>query len=160
MPRRPKYRLLTTDELEELEKEFIEFLIVNGITADDWEKLKREQNGKAEDMLVLFSDVVFNGVMKKVRFLELRTPSEVKTFQCLEEKMVLVGMYAVGNKEVDFSDSDFLQKAAVQPPKNIKVYTADKPYTKTRELELFEMTQTGCSISDGSLFKALSMALV
>ena len=31
----PKYRLLTQDELNELEQEFINYLVVNGITAED-----------------------------------------------------------------------------------------------------------------------------
>lgn len=160
MFRRPKYRLLSTEELNELEKEFIDFLIVNGITAEDWEKLKKDEKEKAEDIIVLFSDVVFTGVMKKVRFLEIRTQSEVKTFQCLDEKMVLVGMYSEGNEEVDFTSYDFIQNATKNPPVGIKVYTTDKKYSKEREVELFEMTQSGCSVSDGKLFKTLSLALV
>ena len=52
----PKYRELTTLELKELEKEFIDYLIVNGITADDWVKIKEEQQEKAEDIITLFSD--------------------------------------------------------------------------------------------------------
>ena len=44
-----KYRLLSSDELKALEKEFVEYLVVNGITADEWERLKKEENDKAKD---------------------------------------------------------------------------------------------------------------
>ncbi|MBW3546479.1 MAG: hypothetical protein KY428_12930 [Bacteroidetes bacterium] len=159
MSSQPKYRLLSTEELHELEKEFIDFLVVNGITAEDWERLKKEEKEKAESIIVLFSDVVFEGIMREVRFLEIRTKDDVKTFQCLDEKLVLVGMTAEGNEEVDFTDSEFIQNAVTTPPKCIKVYTSDKRYKTDREVELFEMIQSGCSISDGNLFKALCTAL-
>lgn len=160
MSSEPKYRVLSTEELHELEKEFIDFLVVNGITAEDWERLKKEEKEKAESIIVLFSDVVFEGIMRKVQFLEIRTKDDVKTFQCLDEKLVLVGMYlAEENDDVDFTDSEFIQNAVKTPPKGIKVYTSDKRYKTEREVELFEMIQSGCSISDGNLFKALSLAL-
>ena len=38
-----KYRALTHEELESMEKEFIDFLVLNGITGEDWEKLKNEK---------------------------------------------------------------------------------------------------------------------
>lgn len=42
-----KYRLLTHEELIELEKEFIDFLILNSIVASDWMKIKNEEPEKA-----------------------------------------------------------------------------------------------------------------
>lgn len=156
---KPKYRLLTIEELNELEKEFVDFLILNGITADDWEKLKSDEKEKAEDMLVLFSDVIFEGVMRKVRFLEHRTQRDLKTFQCLSDKLVLVGMKAVGNEEVDFTDSRFIQEASRNPPANVRLYMSEKKYNREREPELYEMIRMGASISDGRLFKVLSLAM-
>jgi len=158
MPVNPKYRALTKDELAGLEKEFVDYLIVNGITADDWVKIKEEEKEKAEDIIVLFSDVVFEGVMRKVKFLEFREKSDLKAFQCLEEKIILVGMMSE-NPEVNFTEKKYLETAAQEPPKGVKVYSTEKPYAKTRELELFEMIQAGCSISDGQVFKALAMAM-
>lgn len=158
MPVNPKYRALTQDELGGLEKEFVDYLIVNGITADDWVKIKDEEKDKAEDIIVLFSDVVFEGVMRKVKFLEFREKSDLKAFQCLEEKIILVGMMSE-NREVDFTENEYLETAAQNPPGGVKVYTTEKPYSKVRELELFEMIQAGCSISDGRVFKALLMAM-
>lgn len=155
----PKYRELTPAELNELEKEFVDYLIVNGITADAWVRIKEEEQEKAEDIVTLFSDVILEGVLRKIRFLEHRTKNDIKVFQCLDKKMVLVGMTSI-NDDVDFTDPDFFEKACINPPEGVKVYTAEKVYTKERELELFGMIQDGCSISNGQSFKAISLALV
>ncbi len=153
----PKYRELTTSELQELEKEFIDYLIVNGITADDWVKIKEEEKDKAEDIITLFSDVVLEGVLRKVQFLEFRTKSDIKAFQCLGEKMVLVGM-STDNDDLDFTDEEAFK--TISNAQGIKVYTTEKVYSESRELELFKMIQNGCTISDGQSFKAISLALV
>ena len=34
-----KYRRLTNEELAELEKEFVRFLVSNTVTSEDWEKI-------------------------------------------------------------------------------------------------------------------------
>ncbi len=155
----PKYRLLTPEELQELEQEFIEYLIVNGIVAEEWERIKQEDPDKAQHIIDLFSDVVLEGVMRKVKFLEYRDRYELKTFQCLPNKLVLVGISAPAQSDVDFNDAAFLSKAATNPVNGLKVYTTEKAYKTERELELFEMIQAGCLIADGQLFKTLCLAL-
>ncbi len=154
----PKYRILTESELQELEQEFVNFLIVNGITADKWMEIKETDMDAAEDMVTLFSDVVLEGVLRKIRFLEMRSKFDIKTFQCLDQKIVLVGMKSEENN-VDFTDQEFLQKSLTSPPKGIKVYTTEKPYKEDRQIELFQMIQTGCEIADGKMFKMLAMCL-
>lgn len=154
----PKYRNLTSEELLSLEKEFVDYLIVNGITAEDWVKIKQIEKEKAEDIITLFSDVVFEGVMRKVQFLDFVAPQEIRTFQCLADKMVMVAM-VTENQSYDFTNKEFIQLATSQPPSGIKIYTSEKPYHQIREIELFGMTQNGCYISDGNLFKAISLCL-
>jgi hypothetical protein len=154
-----KYRLLTKEELTELKQEFIEYLVVNGITGEAWETLKKEDNEKAEEIVDLFSDVVFEGAMRKINFLVHRSKRELKTFQCLTDRIVLVAMAADAGATVDFTDEAFIKEAVANPPKGLKIYTTSKEYAKQRELELFEMITAGCEISGGNIFKYLSLAL-
>lgn len=156
----PKYRRLSKVELQELEKEFVEYLIINGIAADDWERLKQEELGKAEDIITLFSDVVFEGILRKVKFLDYYSAYEVKSIQCLADKMVLVGMHSSDPKH-DFTDADFIKEASIHAPGGLEVYSSEKEYIKKREEELFELLKGGAIISkDGKLFKALSLSMV
>jgi hypothetical protein len=154
-----KYRSLTIEELQELEKEFVNFLILNGIEANDWEKIKKDNLSHANELIDMFSDAVFERIMKRIEYLEYREPKEIKTFQCLSDRLVLVGMTAA-NIDADFTDSVYMQKAIQNPPESLKVYTIKKKYSKERELELFDMIQAGCTISDAVIFKSLCLALV
>ena len=45
----PKYRLLTKEELVQFDKEFIEYLVVNGITGEEWKQLKENEGHTLSD---------------------------------------------------------------------------------------------------------------
>ena len=153
------YRLLNLEELTELEKEFVEYLVLNGITAEDWVKMKEQDKEGAERIIELFSDVVFEGIMRNVIFLEYRAENFIHAFQCLTDKLVLVAMESEDESAVNFLDPAFIEAATINPPEKLIMRTTSKPYSKTRESELFDMIQAGCAISDGGLFKALCLKL-
>lgn len=155
----PKFRVLSLDELQELEKEFVEFLVLNGITASDWMKMKEKDSSSSERMLELFSDVVFESILRKAKFLEKRGKNYLHVFQCLPEEVVLVAMESPNVEDVDFTSPDFISSSMLTPPESLHVYTTSKPYGKERELELFDMLEAGCLITDDKLFKALCLAL-
>ncbi|MEL7147561.1 MAG: DUF6495 family protein [Bacteroidota bacterium] len=144
------YRRLTTEELQPLEKDFVDFLVVNGITADDWVSLKEKDIEKADRMVDLFSEVVFEGIFRKAQFLEVRTKRFVHAYQCLVDKIVLVGAETT-EAHADLSEG-------IGPNVPISIFMTEKAYNGKREYELFEMTQKGCTLSDGQLFKSLSLA--
>ena len=154
----PKYRWLSHIELEALEKEFIEYLVLNRITADDWIEIKLIQQEKAEKIIELFSDVVFETIFRKVQYLDLRTKTELKSVQCLATQMVLVGVSSVENNDIDLSDPILFDTYKKTPPK-LNIYTSNINYKEARELELFRLTEEGFSIADGKLFKALCLGL-
>lgn len=154
----PKYRLLTTEELKTFEKEFIDYLAVNTITGEDWVKMKAESPEKAEGIVDVFSDVVMEGVLRNIEFLELRTKDQLMAFQCLPDKILLAGMKS-DDPAADFTSPEFIKNGLAAPPKGLRIFSSDKEYDKTREQELFEMTEAGCLVSDGKIFKALSMAI-
>lgn len=154
-----KYRLLTIDELNELEKEFIEFLVINGVTADDWEKIKATDIQKADKFIELFSDTVFEGVMRKVKYLDFRSEKLLQSFQCLAEKIVMVGIQLDEKSNVNLLDLKSFTQFKNNPSGDVKVITSEKSYNDMREVELFRLIQRGCEISDGTLFKTLCLAL-
>ena len=150
-----KYRRLTIEELSELEKEFIDFLVVNGIVAADWVKIKKEDNDAAELILDKFSDVIFEASMRKSEYVQFIAQKSIKCFQCLADKIVLVGMDAGIDSNIDF----IKQIDWEQDSKDIKVYTVSKDYKESREKEIFNLIQSGASLSDGSLFKKICLTL-
>ncbi len=154
-----KYRRLRQDELESLEKEFIRFLAANQVSADEWEKLKTEEPEKAEKLIGIFSDFVFEKVLSDVEYLEYKTPKDIKTFRFEEDRIVMNGLLVEGQSSFDFtleqSPQQMLQQIQLTGAR-LKLYTAEKAYSRGRDMEIFEMMENGALISkDGSLFKTL-----
>ena len=150
-----KYRLLSSDELKALEKEFVEYLVVNGITADEWERLKKEENDKALQITDLFSDVVVEGALRKIKFINLYTSETVQAIQCLEDRMI---MMAVKREDETL---DLLTRTAFElrdiKEGRISIYKGQKKYDSERQKVIFDMTQKGYEVSDGQLFKQLAL---
>lgn len=153
-----KFRRLTTAELAEVEKEFINFLVSNTITGEDWIKIKAESPDRAEGLIELFSDIVFEKVLEKVEYLEYKSQSDIKTFYCGKEKIKLMGIMVEGTTDLDFRKEmspeqmmALLQNSTAQ----LKLYEAEKTYKKERAVELFEMMEGGCLIAKGDLYKTL-----
>lgn len=155
-----KYRRLSNDELRELEKDFVKFLAANTITADDWVKFKENDPIKVEELIGIYSDIVFDKTLENIEYLEFKTPYDIKTFHCQADKMVLMGIAVAPDSGVDFTQditSSELMAALKKSEQEIQIYTAEKAYNTDKKQELFSMMENGCLISkDGYLFKALS----
>ena len=154
-----KYRRLTNEELAELETEFIRFLVSNTVTGDDWEKIKKEDTEKAEGLIEIFSDIVFDKTISKIEYLEMKTPKDLKTFRCNKNDIEMMGLKIEGDSELDLtydiSSEEMMVKLQSSNAK-LQLYSANKKYkNENREQELFQMMQWGSLISDGKLFHLL-----
>jgi hypothetical protein len=154
-----QYRRLSLDELKELEKEFIDFLVINGITADDWVRIRDQESAKADRIIDLFSDVVFEGILRKAKFLEFVGKSSIMTFQCLKDKLILIGMDST-DPSLDLTDEETYRKLSEgQYLDSVKVYKQEKKYSMDRNSEIFKMIEQGCYITEGYWFKKLALLL-
>ncbi|NRA49043.1 MAG: hypothetical protein HRU12_07900 [Phaeodactylibacter sp.] len=154
-----KYRRLRNDELQELEKEFINFLAANQVTADDWEKIKTAEPEKADGLIEIFSDMVFDRVLEDVEYLEHKTPHDLRAFRFGEEQAEMNGLKVEGNTALDLTQQQnpqqMLQQLQLTGAK-LKLYTAEKKYTTSKRMEIFHLMENGALISrDGALFKSL-----
>ena len=155
-----KYRRLTIEELEELENEFVRFLAANTVTSEDWVQLKTTSPEKANQLIDIFSDIVFEKVIQKINYLEHRSPKDLKLFECLEDKIKLIGIKVSDVESFDFTKKqkaeEMFYQFRVAPKGSIKMYSAEKGYKNSdRSQELFKMMQDGCLISDGKLYKTM-----
>jgi hypothetical protein len=151
------FRRLNNDELNALEKPFINFLVANTITGDDWAKMKTQEPERASKMVDIFSDFIFEERLKKVEFIQHQEPKELRLFKCAEDKMLLIGLQVAADSTIDFTLATDLAKIGIDT-KGINIYRAEKKYARGREREIFEMLENGCRISEGNLFKVLADA--
>jgi len=154
-----KYRTLTTEELNTFEKEFISFLVVNGIEATEWEKIKADSVDKTAGIIDQFSDVIFESVFRKSRYLDHISAKSIKCFQFLENEIVLVSLSADNESNVDFLSNTPMSEVIKTNLEDLAVYQTKKGFADQREIEMFEMTNKGATISDGSLFKQICLLL-
>lgn len=154
-----KYRKLSLEELEELKDDFVRFLASNQVTAPDWERIKNDDPEKTGALIGLFSDLVFEQVLARAAYLEYRTPQDLKTFHCLPEKIIMLGLMVDEGAGIDFTkNQDAAEMSALLQSSgaSLKLYSAEKSYTGSREEELFRMMEHGCLISrGGEMYKLL-----
>lgn len=155
-----KYRRLRFDELQGLEKDFINFLAANSVTSSDWEKLKNESQDKAEKMIDIFSDMIFEQTLQKVEYLEQKSAREIRTYHCGTDKMNMIGILIEGPSSLDFRQNLDPQQMMAQlslSGAQLKLFKGEKTYKKDRNLELFDLMEKGALISrDGHLYQTLA----
>ena len=75
-----KYSRLSKEQFESLHQEFINFLATQQITAAEWDTLKTTQPEVVEQELDVFSDLIWEGVLKNVGFIEHFSPQQIHLF--------------------------------------------------------------------------------
>lgn len=149
-----KYRILTSEELTHLEEELKQFLIVNHVYKEEWEKINQEDPIKAVELVELFSDYVFQKVYEKIKFLEHRSPESCLVFSCKSDSLALIAIQRKSDA-VDLSTPESIHDALVNHPSELQFFTNEKPYTQTRELEIHQMVETGCVNSSEAFWMSL-----
>lgn len=148
-----KYTRLSKEQLEELHPEFINFLATQSITADEWSKIKEDTPKVAEEEIDVFSDLIWEGVLSKVNYLENISALQMHLFELAEKEMKLISVKVL-NPEIDLRtkvgfgwfkrnfQSDF-----------VEYLTASKAYSGDKNLDKFNLIQQGASITKGELYQ-------
>lgn len=150
-----KYRTLLVDELHHFEKEFIDFLVVNGITATDWEQIKTENSTKAQSIIELFSDVVFESILRKNQYLVMQSASKLYAFYFGETKAVLLGV-ETSNPAINLLEVESISQTIQQNSASFQKVSTTKNYQQSREQEMFTLIQKGATLGGEEWFKAIA----
>ena len=147
-----KYSRLTKEQFEELHQEFINFLATQSITADEWTNIKQNTPDVAEQELDVFSDLVWEGVLKRVRYLEHISPHQMHLFHCLENEMRLIAL-KVKNNKVDLTTNEgfeWFRNNLLSD--DVEFFSAKKTYSEDKALDKFKLIEQGAVITKGDLF--------
>ncbi len=148
-----KYRRLTQQQLEELKPEFVNFLATQRITGEEWKTLKEDKPAVAEDEIDVFSDLIWEGVLSKVDFLENVSERHMHLFHCAEKEMKLISV-KVMNPEIDLTTSvGFNWFKKNWQSDFVEYLTASKMYTEDRNVDKFKLIEQGAAITKGELFQ-------
>lgn len=148
-----KYTRLTQQQLEELHQEFINFLATQSITAKEWEELKKTKPEVAEGELDIFSDLIWEGVLNNIAYLENISKNHMHLFYLTEKEMKLISV-KVHNPEIDLQT----QQGFSWFKKNwqsdfVEYLTAVKAYSEDKNQDKFDLIKQGAVITKGQLYQ-------
>lgn len=147
-----KYTRLTREQLEEMHQEFINFLATQSITASEWDEIKQNKPDVAEEELDIFSDLVWEGVLNKVEYLEHFSKQQIFLFKIDSTHIKLVGI-KVENEAVNVMTREgyqWLQNNLLDDA--VQLYTSTKAIGDDRNQDIFALIQQGAAITKGELF--------
>ncbi len=148
-----KYRRLTKQQLEELQPEFINFLATQSITGEEWADLKQEKPEVAEDEIDVFSDLIWEGVLGKVGYLENVSAQNMHLFHCTDKEMKLLSV-KIMNPDIDLTTQtgfDWFKKNWQSD--FVEYLTASKAYSEDPNLDKFQLIEQGAVITKGELYQ-------
>ncbi|HSZ71234.1 MAG TPA: DUF6495 family protein [Cytophagaceae bacterium] len=151
-----KYKRLSNEELQELEPEFVNFLAANQITAPEWIEMKTTNMGRVNELIDVFSDMVFDKVLKKITYVEHLTRQDWMVFHCKKEGLHMVGIQLSDETGLDLTDPDFFtQWEHVPDSTGITLYSKEQSYAEERKKVIFQLMESGCTIADEKTFNLL-----
>ena len=133
------YPCLSLAQLEALETDFVAFLIVNGVAGETWKTLNETDPSKAQELANLFSQVVWEKVLKETRYVKRLSETE-RIFGYLAEEQ---GVLLMGQ----------------QNPSGWAFHKAKKHWGDNRESEVFTLLQQGFERATEQEFTEISQLI-
>ena len=156
------YRRLRRDELEDVRDQFVKFLGVNGIDAATWQRLKVEEPTTADGLILQFSQLVFDGTLKRVEYLVQRRPNDLRTYKCGPDKIEMRGVLVSGETSLDLTDTETSPQDMLITLRSegaqLRLYSAERSYQEVgREQDIYRiMEQEGALIDPSEFFETLA----
>jgi hypothetical protein len=150
-----KYRILNNDELKHLEEELKQFLIVNGVHAEEWEQINKHEPEKALQLVQLFSDNVLEKVYDRIKVLEFRSLGSCMVFHFEDNKIELISVQRKSGSDVDLSTPENIHRSLIHFSDHLTFFKIEKKYSLDRNREIHQMVEQGCYVSSISFWNAL-----
>lgn len=155
-----KYRLLTKEELSATENQFINFLALNGIPSDYWEKIKKNDQVRVNSLMEEFSDFIFDNILRNVDIIEHRSSNSFTLYysetnnslSLLRIETKIPGLFNFNN-EFEITE---LVNLFIDYSDQISIIKGEKKEIEDKKMEFFSLLESGGRISkNDSLLKSL-----
>lgn len=147
-----KFRRLTITELEFLTQDFIHFLAANGLPAEEWERIKKEDTPRMNQLLDTFSEMVFQTTIDSITHLQLITAESILLFDCGMEQLKMTSITA--EQPLDFTQYA-TSLEAIQALTSVSVFEYPRTYRPDRETEIFQLLESGCGIIKQDMYATI-----
>ena len=154
-----KYARLTKEQFEELQQEFVNFLATQTIDKSEWDSIKANKPDIAEQELDVFSDLIWEGVLGRAKFLEHFSKNHIFLFECFDKEIKSIVLKS------KVPEQNFLTKEGLQWfsdnlfTDNIEMRLGTKLFSKDKNSDIFSLIQQGAILSDGKLYEQINQIL-
>lgn len=100
-----KYRQLTTEQLNEMHEEFAMFLASQKIDSDKWQEIKDTKPEVVVEEINLFSDLVWEKVLSKIKYLTNFSENNLNLFRFDNEHIHRI-VIKCEKKDFSFTNKD------------------------------------------------------
>lgn len=147
-----KYRQLTKEQFEGLHEEFAKFLATQSIDVKEWNQIKKEKPNVAEEEMNIFSDIVWDDVLLKTKYVEHFSETSANLFKCDKNDIHRIAIKI--NWDINLLEQDGFEWLMKNPMDNsVDIFRGSKSYNADRNKEIFDLIEKGSLISEGEIFE-------
>lgn len=153
-----RYHRLSNEDLEIFRSEFVTFLSSLGIDAPAWEKLKKAEPSKADELVDQFSDMVIHRSLTNISSVRLVSEKEIYVFRFGKENAEVIRVRIEEAAPYDFTDKVTIEGLASGEIEfkslNPDVEKGSKPVSGNREAEIYSLLSQGAQPCELAFFES------
>ena len=150
-----KYHRLTHEQFSELHHEFAVFLASQGLDKKQWEAIKKNKSKRIDQLLDLFSDLVWDQYVRDCKYLEYSATNQLFLFKITSDKAYTF-ILKTENPSIDFTKTetvhDIFQNYELD---QFSILEGSKTYDTNVLDFVYDYIKKGAVKTEGVYFKAL-----
>ena len=150
---------LSREQFQSLHQEFALFLAAQSIDKTQWNQIKSDNLSLTDELMDLFSDMVWDHSLDKITYLENRSDYHLFLFKCENARIDLI-LIRVEKDCPSLMDKDYklwLAKNLSDP--RVDIFESSRTFQETLKEEKFKLMNQGAKVSDGETFEDLKSFL-
>jgi hypothetical protein len=154
-----KFSRLSREQFESLHQEFALFLAAQSIDKTQWNQIKSDNLSLTDELMDLFSDMVWDQSLDKITYLENRSDYHLFLFKCENARIDLI-LIRVEKDCPSLMDKDYKQWLAKNlSDSRVDIFESSRTFQETLKEEKFKLMNQGAKVSDGETFEDLKSFL-
>ncbi len=154
-----KYARLSKEQFESLNEKFALFLAAQSIDKIQWDQIKSQNPSLTEELLDLFSDMVWDQSLDKIIYLENRSDHHLFLFKCENARIDLI-LIKLKEDCPSLMQKDYKHWLAghLSDPR-VAIFESSRSFPEDFKGEMFKLMNKGATISQGEIYEDLKSFL-
>ena len=154
-----KYTRLSKEQFESLNEKFAVFLAAQSIDKIQWDQIKSQNPSLTEELLDLFSDMVWDQSLDKIIYLENRSDHHLFLFKCEDTRIDLI-LIKLEEDCPSLMQKDYKQwlEEHLSDPR-VAFFVSSRSFQDDFKAEKFKLINKGATFSEGETFEDLKSFL-